>query len=156
MFKSNRYFYAEIQSLTNTSHKLQCTNWNTPLEGDDVVNSIFCLDPQRHGQGKYRIRAGWKLHLYISQLPCKLSDAFISFFSCINTELPLFVVSLSFFLVGGDASIYSQLSPLHTSLKEGVSPSLRSKFDRSDESFEASTSMNSNGGPYFYAWLKQN
>ncbi|KAG5538416.1 hypothetical protein RHGRI_019109 [Rhododendron griersonianum] len=108
-----RYFYAEIQSLTNTSHKLQCTNCNTPLEGDDVVNSIFCLDPERHGQGKYVIRAGWKLHLYISQLPC------------------------------GDASICLQLSPLlHTSLKEGVSPSLRSKFDSSDEFFEASTRMN--------------
>lgn len=90
-----RYFYAEIQSLTNTSHKLQCTNCNTPLEGNDVVNSIFCLDPECHGQGKYIIRSGWKLHLYISQLPCKLSDAFISFCSCINTELPLFGASLS-------------------------------------------------------------
>ncbi|KAE9460129.1 hypothetical protein C3L33_07991, partial [Rhododendron williamsianum] len=43
----------------------------------------------------------------------------------------------------GDASICLQLSPLlHTSLKEGVSPSLRSKFDSSDEFFEASTRMN--------------
>ncbi|KAH7862536.1 hypothetical protein Vadar_006238 [Vaccinium darrowii] len=105
-----RYFYAEIQSLTSTSHELQCTNCN---KGDGVTNSIFYLDPGPHGQGKYRIREGWKLHLYISQLPC------------------------------GDASLSSLLSPWpHIPVNEGGAPSLISKLDSSDEFSQSSLGMN--------------
>ncbi|CAL5331579.1 unnamed protein product [Camellia sinensis] len=85
-----RYFYAEIHCLTNINNKLQHTNGSIPLQGDGVTNSLFYLDTDGLGQGKYKMRAGWKLHLYISQLPC------------------------------GDASVNSLLSPLQTiPLKEG-------------------------------------
>ncbi|KAI8027075.1 tRNA-specific adenosine deaminase TAD1 [Camellia lanceoleosa] len=87
-----RYFYAEIHCLTNINSKLQHTNGSIPLQGDGVTNSLFYLDTDGLGQGKYKMRAGWKLHLYISQLPC------------------------------GDASVNSLLSPLQTiPLKEGDS-----------------------------------
>ncbi|KAL7233344.1 hypothetical protein ACSBR1_017049 [Camellia fascicularis] len=85
-----RYFYAEIHHLTNINSKLQHTNASIPLQGDGVTNSLFYLDTDGLGQGKYKMRAGWKLHLYISQLPC------------------------------GDASVNSLSSPLQTILlKEG-------------------------------------
>ncbi|XP_028096820.1 tRNA-specific adenosine deaminase TAD1 isoform X3 [Camellia sinensis] len=85
-----RYFYAEIHCLTNINSKLQHTNGSIPLQGDGVTNSLFYLDTDGLGQGKYKMRAGWKLHLYISQLPC------------------------------GDASVNSLLSTLQTiPLKEG-------------------------------------
>ncbi|GMP43311.1 hypothetical protein CsSME_00012713 [Camellia sinensis var. sinensis] len=70
-----RYFYAEIHCLTNINNKLQHTNGSIPLQGDGVTNSLFYLDTDGLGQGKYKMRAGWKLHLYISQLPCKYGDA---------------------------------------------------------------------------------
>ncbi|KAI8542843.1 hypothetical protein RHMOL_Rhmol08G0171200 [Rhododendron molle] len=97
-----------------SSYAATALSLSTTTVKEEMARSLArSLDPERHGQGKYVIRAGWKLHLYISQLPC------------------------------GDSSICLQLSPLlHTSLKEGVSPSLRSKFDSSDEFFEASTRMN--------------
>ncbi|PSS24288.1 Double-stranded RNA-specific editase [Actinidia chinensis var. chinensis] len=112
-----RYFYAEIHRLTNNTDKLQSTSSSRPLQCDDVTNSIFCFDTDGLGQGKYKIRTGWKLHLYISQLPC------------------------------GDASYGSQSSPLQNiPLKEeGGSPSLISKLDRSDELLGVSIKENGDG-----------
>ncbi|KAL6981935.1 tRNA(Ala)(adenine(37)) deaminase [Sarracenia purpurea var. burkii] len=105
-----RYFYAEIHYLTSIISKLQHTNCGIPLQGDDVANSIFCLDSDAFGQGKYKIRAGWKLHLYISQLPC------------------------------GDASLSSVLSAFQNiPSSEGGSSSSISKLDDTDGLLEADT-----------------
>ncbi|GFZ06870.1 denosine deaminases acting on tRNA [Actinidia rufa] len=113
-----RYFYAVIHCLTNNNNNnLQSTSCSRPLQGDDVTNSIFCYDTDDLGHGKYKIRTGWTLHLYISQLPC------------------------------GDASLGSQSSPLQNiPLKEeGGSPSLISKLDSSDELLGVSMTKNGDG-----------
>ncbi|KAJ0111790.1 hypothetical protein Patl1_00415 [Pistacia atlantica] len=78
---SYRFFYTEIQCLSNALNRIETQE----LQDEDVVkNSVFQLDSTGPGQGKYKLREGWQLHLYISQLPC------------------------------GDASLSSSLSPLRT------------------------------------------
>ncbi|KAK3428683.1 tRNA-specific adenosine deaminase TAD1 isoform X2 [Eucalyptus grandis] len=68
-----RYLYAEIQRLKMSdgddgnghgSDRFRC--------GGDVRDRESPLEPilEGHGEGKYRMRVGWQLHLYISQLPC--------------------------------------------------------------------------------------
>lgn len=107
-----RYFYAEIQSLTK--HYSKHRNGSIQLPSDDVSNFLFHLDTIGFGRGTYKVREGWKLHLYISQLPC------------------------------GDASLSSQLFPcLSSSLREGDSPSSTSKLnDLMEEFLESSTRNN--------------
>ncbi|CAK9180073.1 unnamed protein product [Ilex paraguariensis] len=65
-----RYFYTEILCLTNVCCNQKHDNGILQLQGDDATNSLFRLDSDGSGQGKYKMRAGWQLHLYISQLPC--------------------------------------------------------------------------------------
>ncbi|XP_039168728.1 tRNA-specific adenosine deaminase TAD1-like [Eucalyptus grandis] len=68
-----RYLYAEIQRLKMSdgddgnghgSDRFRCCG--------DVRDRESPLEPilEGHGEGKYRMRVGWQLHLYISQLPC--------------------------------------------------------------------------------------
>ncbi|KAJ1381306.1 Adenosine deaminase/editase [Sesbania bispinosa] len=78
-----RFFYTQIQHLTETSSKHAPSNGSKRLKIDDG-NLAFELDPQCLNKGKYTMRKGWKLHMYISQLPC------------------------------GDASLSSVVSPLET------------------------------------------
>ncbi|XP_076893287.1 tRNA-specific adenosine deaminase TAD1-like [Bidens hawaiensis] len=87
-----RYFYTEIQGAAST-------------------DSLF----HQEAGGKYKMRPGWQLHLYISQLPC------------------------------GDASLNSQLFPcLNSSVKEGYAISSTSKLNDLMEEFLES-SMKNNG-----------
>ncbi|KAF8379481.1 hypothetical protein HHK36_028916 [Tetracentron sinense] len=65
-----RFFYTEIQCLNNIFIKDGLNNRSEQLQGDDVTNLLLRLDTDGPGQGKYTMRAGWLLHLYISQLPC--------------------------------------------------------------------------------------
>lgn len=60
-----RYFYVELQSRINND---KLSNESGKLASDDF---LFQLEADGFGRGKYKLRPGWKLHLYISQLPCK-------------------------------------------------------------------------------------
>ncbi|XP_022156099.1 tRNA-specific adenosine deaminase 1 isoform X2 [Momordica charantia] len=64
-----RFFYAQIQHLSQNNcdsehHRMKRSR------SDDVKNILFELDEEAGAGGKYVMRKGWKLHLYISQLPC--------------------------------------------------------------------------------------
>ncbi|KAD3069144.1 hypothetical protein E3N88_37024 [Mikania micrantha] len=98
-----RYFYTEIQKGSMQS------------PGAAATDSLFYKEAGGFGSGKFKMRPGWQLHLYISQLPC------------------------------GDASLNSQLFPcLNSSVKEGCSISSTSKLnDLMEEYLESS--MKNNG-----------
>ncbi|PWA42750.1 Adenosine deaminase/editase [Artemisia annua] len=87
-----KYFYSEIQKPTD---------------------SVFYQEAGGFGSGKYKMRPGWQLHLYISQLPC------------------------------GDASLNSQLLPcLNSSTKEGFAISSTTKLNDMMEEFLESSMKN--------------
>ncbi|XP_065859471.1 tRNA-specific adenosine deaminase TAD1 [Euphorbia lathyris] len=61
-----RLFYKEIRScINNGSKQLQ----------EDTGLCLFELEEDGCGQSKFKLRAGWQLHLYISQLPCGMASA---------------------------------------------------------------------------------
>ncbi|XP_048131846.1 tRNA-specific adenosine deaminase TAD1 isoform X2 [Rhodamnia argentea] len=68
-----RYLYAEIQRLkmSYSSH-----GSNQFRRDGDVHDRKSPLEPilEGHDEGKYRMRVGWQLHLYISQLPCGVTS----------------------------------------------------------------------------------
>ncbi|KAL5132890.1 tRNA-specific adenosine deaminase TAD1 [Glycine soja] len=78
-----RFFYTQIQHLTGSKHAP--SNGGKRFKLDDG-NSPFELDPGCLNKGKYSLKKDWKLHMYISQLPC------------------------------GDASLSWQVSPLETAV----------------------------------------
>ncbi|XP_014515992.1 tRNA-specific adenosine deaminase 1 isoform X2 [Vigna radiata var. radiata] len=78
-----RFFYTQIQHLTETSGNHGHTNGGKRFKFDDGTLP-FELDTGCLNKGKYTLRKDWKLHMYISQLPC------------------------------GDASLSSAVSPLET------------------------------------------
>ncbi|XP_047147383.1 tRNA-specific adenosine deaminase TAD1-like [Vigna umbellata] len=89
-----RFFYTQIQHLTETSGNHGPTNGGKRFKFDDG-NLPFELDTGCLNKGKYTLRKDWKLHMYISQLPC------------------------------GDASLSSVVSPLETVLlgeRDSASP----------------------------------
>uniref|UniRef100_A0A2N9G5N2 A to I editase domain-containing protein n=1 Tax=Fagus sylvatica TaxID=28930 RepID=A0A2N9G5N2_FAGSY len=97
-----RFFYAQIQCLTHFYNKQNHIDGSKMLQGVDIDNLSFQLDADSVGQGKYKIKPGWQLHLYISQLPC------------------------------GAASLDCPLSPLKTNpLRERESPSYLGDLDNS-------------------------
>uniref|UniRef100_A0A2N9HXK6 A to I editase domain-containing protein n=1 Tax=Fagus sylvatica TaxID=28930 RepID=A0A2N9HXK6_FAGSY len=69
-----RFFYAQIQCLTHFYNKQNHIDGSKMLQGGDIENLPFQLDTDSVGQGKYKIKLGWQLHLYISQLPCDASQ----------------------------------------------------------------------------------
>ncbi|XP_019190026.1 PREDICTED: tRNA-specific adenosine deaminase 1 isoform X3 [Ipomoea nil] len=60
-----RYFYAEIKHLSESS-----TNGRTMLDDDESKGFLFNLNGDGFGRKRLRMKPGWQLHLYISQLPC--------------------------------------------------------------------------------------
>ncbi|XP_008806859.1 tRNA-specific adenosine deaminase TAD1 isoform X2 [Phoenix dactylifera] len=78
-----RFFYSEIGRLSSEGD----------LGLDNAPRTVFGLDTNRPGEERYRINAGWRLHLYISQLPCGVHSN--------STPLPLFIQNLP---VEGDSS----------------------------------------------------
>lgn len=55
-FEKFRFFYSEIERV----------------RGNGGLGRVLCLDDGIHGQEKYVMRPGWRLHLYITQFPCML------------------------------------------------------------------------------------
>ncbi|KAM5555260.1 tRNA-specific adenosine deaminase TAD1 [Rosa sericea] len=68
-----RFFYAQIQCLSQIYSRQRDNSGSKQLRNDDAKKFIFELDPD-DGQGKYTMRKGWKLHMYISQLPCGIAS----------------------------------------------------------------------------------
>ncbi|KAH7522671.1 hypothetical protein FEM48_Zijuj07G0163400 [Ziziphus jujuba var. spinosa] len=66
----NMFFYAQIQSLVEYYSKDKRDDGSNAMQGGKVENLLFQFDPDGLGQGKFKMRKGWELHLYISQLPC--------------------------------------------------------------------------------------
>ncbi|XP_019069348.1 tRNA-specific adenosine deaminase TAD1 isoform X2 [Solanum lycopersicum] len=113
-----RYLYSEIQDVYN-SHARS----NGSVLCDDVDNFMFHLESDGLGTKKLKMKRGWQLHLYISQLPCS-------------------------FFAGGVASPGSELALLHDSpAKNGdmMCPSMQLSYSKGDSS--GYTAMNDGSFP---------
>ncbi|KAJ9171357.1 hypothetical protein P3X46_014740 [Hevea brasiliensis] len=69
-----RFFYSEIQRLSSILNKHGNDSGSRQLQSDDVTNCLFHLEQDGSNQGNFKLREGWQLHLYISQLPCNGSQ----------------------------------------------------------------------------------
>ncbi|CAL0318359.1 unnamed protein product [Lupinus luteus] len=70
-----RFFYTHIQHLTGTCSENAPSNGSKRFKIKDD-NTPFELDSKCLDKRKYTMKRGWKLHMYISQLPC--GDASLS------------------------------------------------------------------------------
>ncbi|XP_050384878.1 tRNA-specific adenosine deaminase TAD1 isoform X2 [Argentina anserina] len=71
-----RLFYAQIECLSRVDSKERDDNVSKRLRSDDVERFMFELEQESgDGGGKYRMKKGWKLHMYISQLPCGIASS---------------------------------------------------------------------------------
>ncbi|KAH9604098.1 hypothetical protein KSS87_010438 [Heliosperma pusillum] len=91
-----RFIYSQIHIHQNITDKNEAngTNWS---ESVDATNLPIYLETDGSGHGKYKLKDGWTLHMYISQLPC--GDASLS--------LPPSLRSISF---GEEVSVPSNSS----------------------------------------------
>ncbi|KAK4418652.1 tRNA-specific adenosine deaminase TAD1 [Sesamum alatum] len=65
-----RFFYAEIDCITKNYGKPSDSNGSLELKSDDMSSSVLHLSSDKLGQRKFKLKSGWQLHLYVSQLPC--------------------------------------------------------------------------------------
>lgn len=61
-----RFFYSEIKRLCTTDKE----NDGHSVTPDVGLELLLCLDKSGR-QHKFAMRPGWKLHMYITQMPCK-------------------------------------------------------------------------------------
>lgn len=71
-----RFFYAEVLHIIRGSSEDGCNNGSKEVKINDGSNWIFELEQHGCSEEKFKLREGWQLHLYISQLPC--GDASVS------------------------------------------------------------------------------
>ncbi|KAK4793249.1 hypothetical protein SAY86_023684 [Trapa natans] len=75
-----RFFYSEIWRLRKLYDEFREGNHGPQSEfNEDSTSSPLQMILDGPNQGKYRLRSNWRLHLYISQLPCGV----------MSTSLPL-------------------------------------------------------------------
>ncbi|KAL0397884.1 UNVERIFIED_CONTAM: tRNA-specific adenosine deaminase TAD1 [Sesamum calycinum] len=65
-----RFFYAEIDCITKNYGKPSDSNGSLELKSDDMTSSVFHVSSDELGRRKFKLKSGWQLHLYVSQLPC--------------------------------------------------------------------------------------
>lgn len=64
-----RFFHAEILHIIRGSSEDGCNNGSKEVKINDGSNWIFELEQRGCSEEKFKLREGWQLHLYISQLP---------------------------------------------------------------------------------------
>ncbi|XP_073030013.1 LOW QUALITY PROTEIN: tRNA-specific adenosine deaminase TAD1 [Primulina eburnea] len=79
-----RFFYSEIHRLMKIYSNYEHNNQSTELQNDDITNSVFHLNSDVLGRGKFKLKPCWKLHLYVSQLPCGDASLNSQLFTCLN------------------------------------------------------------------------
>ncbi|XP_073118976.1 tRNA-specific adenosine deaminase TAD1-like isoform X2 [Henckelia pumila] len=79
-----RFFYSEIDRLTKIDSKYEHNNRSTELQNEDITKSVFHLNSGVLGRAKFKFKPCWKLHLYVSQLPCGDASLNSQIFTCLN------------------------------------------------------------------------
>ncbi|PIA49477.1 hypothetical protein AQUCO_01300349v1 [Aquilegia coerulea] len=65
-----RFFYAEIEKFNEIFCNRRHSSESNEFPRDDLMDSLFTVDVNCAGQGKFVMKPDWELHLYITQLPC--------------------------------------------------------------------------------------
>ncbi|KAL5727528.1 tRNA(Ala)(adenine(37)) deaminase [Ranunculus cassubicifolius] len=65
-----RFFYTEIKRLNGLYNNRKYGNGSSGVPVADAMNSPLDIEMDSIGRRKYVMRHGWKLHLYVTQLPC--------------------------------------------------------------------------------------
>ncbi|OMO78724.1 Adenosine deaminase/editase, partial [Corchorus capsularis] len=99
-----RFFYAEIQRINGNLNKQGPTHETRLLQAVGLETSVFQWDLDGSGDVRYKLRSGWKLHLYISQLPCGGASLNLGPSSVDEHGHPIFVLSNASSRNSGDAS----------------------------------------------------
>ncbi|KAK6918402.1 Adenosine deaminase/editase [Dillenia turbinata] len=82
-----RHFYSEIQCLVKMQNGYSFNSGTKKLHRDSDTDLVFHLEKDDCDPEKFRMKVGWELHLYISQLPCGVAS--------LGSSLPIKSISTS-------------------------------------------------------------